>query len=695
MPASPSTSKRHFRVSFRVSLAVVVPLLVLAAGAFIAWWNYRSGRATVEKLSGELFRQVSGKTAERTREYLQRAAPAAETLRRLRALDDNALPREALARRFVAVLGANPGWAWVSYSDAAGAFTGAFRTPDGALHTNLSQIVDGKTVLDEYDVEAGAPDGRWTPRRHVDDTGYDPRTRPFYRAAAAARRRAWTDPYVFFDQGVPGITCAEPDLGPDGALRGVFTIDFDLNGLSEFVRGLDFTPHGRVFVFARDGTILAHPTLRLVAAAGQGAAGRLVTARDVDDVHLAAYMAAGVGATHFAAEGERYFATSRPVEIDDGVTWYVGAYAPESDFTAGLERRVIESLAISLAAVLIAVALAILLANAIAVPLVQLAGEMREVGDFRLDGRPDRHSMFRELELMNDALVKMKGGLRSFSHYVPRDLVRAVLASGQEARLAGDLRVLTVYFSDIAGFTSLAETMKPDELVRFLGGYLDEMTRLIGAHHGTVDKFLGDGIMAFWGAPLPEAEHALFACEAALACQRRLREMELPMTARIGLATGEVLVGNIGSSERMNYTVMGDTANLASRLESLNKQYGTSILVTQATFEAAGSRVIARPVDLVAVKGKARGVKVYELLAVTGVDADDAAREAWAVAKLSGDALEAYLELRFDAAAASWLEVLRLRSHDTPARVMLDRTRSFQVEPPPPDWDGVWAAKDK
>ena len=686
----------RFRISFRVSLAVVVPMLVLGVGAFIAWWNYRAGVATVGQLSGELFRQVSSKTAERTREYLLDAPPAVETLRRLGQLDATPLSREALARRFVAVLAANSGWSWVSYSDAAGAFTGAYRTADGELHTNLSQLdAAGRTTLDEYDVAGRAADGAWTPRRHVDDTGYDPRTRPFYRAAEAARRRVWTAPYVFFEQGVPGITCAEPDIGPDGVLRGVYTVDFDLNILSDFVRTLDFTPHGRVFVFASDGTILAHPTLHLVAQAGQGAAGRLVTVRDVDDAHLAAYMAARAGADHFVAGGEPFFAVRRPVQIDEGVTWYVGAYAPASDFTAGLERRVVESLAISLVAVLVAVALAILLANGVSVPLTQLAGEMREVGDFRLDGARERHSVFRELEYMNDALAKMKGGLRSFAHYVPRDLVRAVLASGQEARLAGEVRELTVYFSDIAGFTSLAERMKPDELVRFLGGYLDEMTRIIGGCRGTVDKFLGDGIMAFWGAPVPEAEHALRACEAALLCQRRLAEMNLPISARIGVATGEVVVGNIGSNERMNYTVMGDTANLASRLEGLNKAYGTGVLISAATHAAAGSRVIARPLDVVAVKGRARGEKVYELLTITGVDGDDATRHAWAVARLSGEALEAYVERRFEDAAAAWEGVLRMRPGDPSAMVMLARCHAWMTTPPGPEWDGVWVAQEK
>jgi adenylate cyclase len=301
--------------------------------------------------------------------------------------------------------------------------------------------------------------------------------------------------------------------------------------------------------------------------------------------------------------------------------------------------------------------------------------------------------------MMNDALLGMKRGLRSFANYVPRDVVRAVLSSGQEAVLGGKTRELTVFFSDIAGFTTVAETMKPDELVGMLGEYLDEMTRILVAHGGTVDKYLGDGIMAFWGAPVENASHAALACEAALACTRRLEELRvlalrpwaIRWKTRIGIATGEALVGNIGTPERMNYTVMGDTANLAARLEGLNKMYGSSILVSESTYRAAEGRVIGRPVDVAAVKGKKLGIKVFELLS-TSSEKDDASA---AVAAASTRALDAYLARDFAAAVLAWGEVLTLRPGDVSAETMLARARAHIASPPPPDWTGVHVMETK
>lgn len=683
---------RRRLLSYPLSLAVVVAALVALTGGFIAWWNYRAGTDTVEVLSHAMFEQAARQTADATRDFLGRAPPAAEALRRLAALDDAVPAREVIARRLLAVLRANPGFTWVSWSDAAGTFIGAYRPASGPLRVSWSAITDGKTASDEYDVDP-AGDGVWTPRAHKDDTGYDPRTRPFYVDAAKAGHRIWTAPYVFFE-GVPGITCAEPVVGTDGAVRGVFTIDFDLNQLSAFTRALTFTPNGRVAVLTGDGIVLAHPTAPVIAGGGEGK-GTLVRAADVADPALAKAVAAGVGAGgRFAVGGDDYLARAVDIAIDDRLQWRALAYAPASDFTAGLDDRVTQSLIISLVAVLIAVAIASLLARRVSGPLTHLAGEMARVGDFQLDDTGERHSAFREIELMYGALAKMKGGLKSFASYVPRDLVRAVLASGQEARLSGVTRELTVYFSDLAGFTSIAEDMAPAELVQFLAGYFDDMSRIIATEHGTVDKYIGDGIMAFWGAPAAVPAHAARACAAALACRARVAELAAGgsrLEVRIGLASGPVLVGNIGSSERLNYTVMGDTANLASRLEGLNKQYGTTILISEPTRLAAGDAIVARPIDVVAVKGKARGVRVFELLAMT--DGAPAATVAFAADATA--ALDAYLARDFATAIRLWSALAETHVGDRATAALLTRAREFLASPPPADWTGVTVATEK
>jgi adenylate cyclase len=298
---------------------------------------------------------------------------------------------------------------------------------------------------------------------------------------------------------------------------------------------------------------------------------------------------------------------------------------------------------------------------------------------------------------MNRALVAMREGLASFSVYVPRDLVRAVLASGERAVLGGKTKQMTVFFSDLAGFTTLSERMKPAELVELLAGYFDEMTKVIVASRGTIDKFIGDAIMAFWNAPMDEAQHAVLACTAALACQRKLEDIKRAdpalagLSARIGVATGDVLVGNIGSHERMNYTVMGDTVNLASRIEGLGKAYGTRILASEACRRAAGDLIVMRAIDVVAVKGKQEGVRVYEPLA-TAADADDRARE---IAELSERALAAYLDRKWDEAAGIYAELLAYLPGDVASTVLRERCVAYKQAPPPEDWSGAHVMTEK
>ncbi len=684
------------RISYRLSLAVAIPLLVALTGAVVIIYSQSRARRQIEHSTAELFQRVSTQAGDEARAHVLRATPVAELASRL--LDEDATyDRDRLARRFVAFLRANPELSWVTYGMEDGSFVGAYHSTEGFYRVNMSEIVDGKTVLSEHDVDEA---GGWKLHRHEVDTGYDPRTRPFYALARDRGRRVFTEPYMFYDQGLPGITCALPRYDAAGKLLGVITVDFDLNQLSAFVARLQLAEHGEVVLFtpgasAKTQVLLAHPSTKVVELTGARLDAAMVTMADVDDPPARALAeAAAAGRRGFfsiEAAGQTWFANVADIEIDEGVVWNVGAIAPESDFVGGLRRDLRVMLLVNLGVLLIAVVAAILLAGAVSRPLGALVGEMGAIGEFRLDEGAPRHSIFREIEVMNDVLARTKGGLRSFAAYVPRDLVRSVLASGREAKLEGEVKELTVFFSDIAAFTTMAESLEPRALVELLGGYLDEVTRIVAAHYGTVDKFLGDGVMAFWGAPTETPDHAVLACEAAVRIQRRLAALGGKLETRIGLATGEVLVGNIGSHERMNYTVMGDSVNLAARLEGLNKQYGTGIMIAEATRRAAGDRILARPVDVVAVKGKAIAGKVYEVLGLPS-DGDAATAE---LARLCTDGFDRYLARDFADAAAMFEAALALRPDDRVATKLAERCRAYAAEPPPAEWTGVFVATEK
>ncbi|MFI5184857.1 MAG: adenylate/guanylate cyclase domain-containing protein, partial [Vicinamibacteria bacterium] len=274
------------------------------------------------------------------------------------------------------------------------------------------------------------------------------------------------------------------------------------------------------------------------------------------------------------------------------------------------------------------------------------------------------------------------------------DLVRLLYRSGQEPMLGGRLQDVSLMFTDIKDFTTLAERLSPDDLARLLGRYLEVMTAAIHAEGGTIDKYIGDSIMALWNVPLPTADHPRKACAAALAAAAAGQALcrspgwgdQPSLVTRFGLHRDQVLVGHFGAPDRLSYTALGDGVNLASRLEGLNKAYGTTILASEAIRAEAEPWFEFRLVDKVAVKGKSQGVKVYELLGAKGRPAEQLERT-----RLYEVAFEAYLHQDFAAALA----ILDTQKDDGPSLVLAGRCRGFLVSPPPADWNGIYVATSK
>jgi phosphoserine phosphatase RsbU/P len=417
-PTDPPPAPPARGLSFRAKLVLGVCGLVLATGAVVLWLAQRSTRASTEALTGSVFREVSGRAVTHTRGFVLRAAPVLESLVQLAdkglVLDDP----DRLAPQLLAVLRANPGLSWVSYSDENGRFTGANRTPEGGLRLNRSRIAGGKTLLLEHDV---LPDGSLQLFRADPDSGYDPRGRPFYVKPRQAGRLVWLPPYVFYWQWVPGISCAAPVKDAAGKFRGVLTADFDLNALSEFVSGLSVSEHSSVFLFTSDQTLLAHPEHRAVSGTRETA--RLLTLADVTDPLVDAYRA-NLRQEHlrptdgqdfhlfeFRHDRTDYLGSATAFRVGDDLTWVVGVVAPKADFVGDVWRTQAFALAAAVAAVLAAVALAFALANAVSRPVGSLIGFMRRVGGGDLEAKAEfgGSGEFRQLA---DALNQMIADLR-------------------------------------------------------------------------------------------------------------------------------------------------------------------------------------------------------------------------------------------------------------------------------------------
>jgi serine phosphatase RsbU (regulator of sigma subunit) len=414
----PTAEPATHGLSFRAKLVFGVCGLVLFTGAIVLWLAHHSARRSAEVLIGSVFREVSARAVTHTRGFVLRAAPVVESLAQLAdhglAVDDP----DRLAPQLLAVLKANPGLSWVSYSDESGSFTGANRTPEGEFRLNRSRIVEGKTQLVEHVV---LPDGSLKVLQIDPDSGYDPRVRPFYAKPKEAGRLVWLPPYVFYWQWVPGITCAAPVKDPSGKFRGVLTADFDLNALSDFVSGLSVSEHSRVFLFTSDEVLLAHPTRSGVSGTKETA--KLLTLADAGDPLVDAYRANlkpeylkptdghDFHRFEFHHEKTEYLGSATAFQVGDDLIWVVGVVAPKSDFVGDVWRTQALALAAAVTAVLAAMALAFALASAVSRPVGSLIGFMRRVGEGDLEAKAEfgGSGEFRQLA---DELNRMIADLR-------------------------------------------------------------------------------------------------------------------------------------------------------------------------------------------------------------------------------------------------------------------------------------------
>lgn len=564
----------------------------------------------------------------------------------------------------------------IGYGDVAGWYVGALRNGAGEIVEYFADpTVNGGLPRQE----AVTSDGLRSAAAEPETKPYLVLTRPWFAQGIAADGAAWTPFYQFVTGGI-GITAVSRLIPLDAsAPRGVFHIDMRIDGMSRFLSSLRIAEHGAAF---------------LVDHAGHRVIGPENNAEDADALDAAAPQAAVADLAHpvqVRVGGRAYEVVFEPAPTEGHVGLSIAVVVDLADISRGAYRHALIAVGVALTTILAAVLLGRALSSRIARPIAAIAEDLGRVGAFAISHEPTPRSFIREVSELGASVDRMKASLRSFAHYVPTDLVRRLLAHGQEAQLGGEVRRLTIYFSDIANFTTISEGMGPDRLVEALGRYLQLVTETITRHGGTVDKFIGDGIMAFFNAPEPLPDHPRQACVAALEAQRRLAAAaaqappgEPVFHTRMGLGLGEVLVGNIGTPDRFAYTLIGDEVNLASRLEGLNKLYGTAIIASAAVTEEAGDGFEWRRLDRVAVKGRHQGTLVCELMGLKGEIAADrlAARDRYETA------LDAYFAGDFERAAELFEQAARARHGDLGAAMM--RNRCYLLASDPPEhWDGV------
>jgi adenylate cyclase len=566
---------------------------------------------------------------------------------------------------------------------------------------------------------------------------YKPSQRPWYQDAVNKKDMFIGSIYTFGLTPHLVMTSSIPILNKQGNVKGVVASDFNIRDLSLMLDRAKLTKNTQAYLLARkapadlnSNTTTPQPKipnqdvekawiqdvlkLDVIATSeesplrGFGTNARTISMTERRNTDLWKAL------ENFYEEKEEAFVVNinnklsvvniMPLGEDFGKEWLLLSIVPYADLTALFFSSKEDMFSLYIFILFIACLQVILLARRIAYPIEDLREEAIKIKNFDLDGAVPINSKIKEVTALADTMKDMKVSLKSFTKYMPRQLVLNLLKNGNDINIGGQAKKLTMFFSDIAGFTTISEALAPDELMRHLSEYFDETTGILIQEKGTIDKYIGDAIMAFWGAPNEDDQQAYNACKSALLIQRKLAELNkrwavrgLPiLETRIGIHTGTAVVGNVGSSDRMNYTVIGDAVNLASRLEGINKYYDTYIIVSETTHEEIKDKFLCRTLDIVAVKGKTKGVRIYELVAEHNnklLAADPA--QADFIEKFE-KGFDFYLNLIF-AKALSLFKSLKnvFAPYDNLLNTYIERCENYVKNPPSDDWDGVYKLDKK
>lgn len=694
------------RLSWQTTIILATTMLVV----FAYTWN--RAQAVVEELSGQIVNQTSVLVSDRIEELYEKTengstvlAGLASPSSRFQAMSLDSDSFQLLASQMVELVRVSPEFSAMNITlDSTGEYVQVVRSASDSISVEIGTLQSGRKVRKTFSRFGG----RLIPSGEETDWITDLRNEEHYRRVSETKEQIWTETGVIQKGGLretPGITCATPILGEDGRFLGVAGVDLTLSGLSRYLSTIKVGTTGHAFLAEMRANesprIVAHydPNRLLISEGGRD---RLATAQELGDA-VAAQLLLAIQSSSDSNDG---FGEKKTLTVDDrdyfiGYSliggegrpdWVIGIFVPTDNFTENIstDRNVLVMFAII--ALMAGIYVSLLLARKIAVPVREIVEETERIRALDFSARPLPSSQIVELDQLGDAMEQLKSNLRSFEKLVPTQYARYLIASGKEAKLGGERKHITIYFADLVGFTKLSEQMPPEELMSVLADYLDVLSGKVDQYEGTVDKFNGDDVMAFWGAPNDVENPALSACLAAIRSQQALSELHIKMKeegrpvlrASFGISTGDVIVGNVGSRDRMNYTVIGDAANLASRLQGLNKYYETEMLIGGTTREEAGDGIVTRLVDYVSVAGRDKPVAVYELIGLR----DEADSETLRFVALHNDAMAKYRAREFEFAVSGFRSLLDILPGDTPAKMLLKRCERFVDEPPDEDWDG-------
>ncbi len=638
---NPLVGMRRPRLSLIMSLLFIglsIPVLI-----FILIYNYNKNSAGIVSILDEAVAQTSQAGVERTQDLIDNTESSLRFIAELATTDPGYFRTEQSGDLLYRALtsAAHIDGVYVSFEDGYHRVVtridedrrrGDLRIPATAnwhssyidAITYALRRVRHRTFFDIWPHEVG---------KYSVATDTDIRTLPGYQSAKTTHTLAVTEPSINPDTGSPVISVRIP-IFRGVEFLGCASANITMDVLSRFLDKHRASAGSTTFIADRNnGKIIAFPDKQRAVRIDNGAL-RIATLADIDDPVVREahrqHVRAGTDRFEFRspANGDDFVAAFANFPGGFGQPWQVITLTPIDDFVGTLKSANRLMMGVIFALTMIELFFIYFASTRLSRPVENVSRQLQDIESLNFDAPARPPSHIEEIAKLESAASLLRTSLKSFSSFVPLDVVRQLIKSGIPLTPGVEPRFLTVFFSDLENFSSHAETLAPDDLLVQISTYLEQVSSAIAAEGGTVDKFIGDGVMAFWNAPVERPDHVLRGCTAALRAARRMERINDVWQAegrprirlRVGLNCANVLVGNVGSATRLNYTALGDGVNVASRLEGINKLFGTTICISDSTYDQAKADIIARPMKRVQVKGRKTKFMIYELLALRASD---------------------------------------------------------------------------
>ena len=456
--------------------------------------------------------------------------------------------------------------------------------------------------------------------------GYDARKRSWYRETVTADRALVSSPYLAFSIGAPVITVSAPLRGK---VSGVLAADLKLDSFSEFVQAQRPGAHGSVLIFDSTGALIAHPNFAkfVVDAMTHPSQPQLPTIKEISSGVVQEALRKSDGSDHNDGSirddhGRDLLFRLTKFNLGEQYNANILLLAAQEDFAQGVRNLQLTGLILAIIASAAFIPVVWIFGGGMSRSLKGITAQAVKLQKLAAPGPSSVPSRIKEIQELGNAMELAQRAIWSFAHFVPKEIVQRIVDDSISTELGGVREEITVVFTDVRDFTTIAESADPDTLMQQTSRYFSVLTEAFHAEGGTVDKFIGDAVMVFWNAPNPQPDHVERACRAALAgraaCEELNSQFETeglkPFFTRFGIHVGEAVVGNLGSTERMNYTALGNTVNLAARLEGLNKQFGTTILVSEGVYSRVQHCFQFKAFESVIAKGMTKETRIFELV---------------------------------------------------------------------------------